>query len=320
MAESREFVPGDREMGRYLLGLLPDEEAERFDEASIVDDHVASRLRSAENDLVDAYVSGTLDEETRERFETFYLSSRRRRDKVKSAQRFLDAVNRAQVSGAAMLAPARSGRAALRSRIPWSIAAAVLFLLACGVLLLENVRLRQGLSQARRDGIASDRRSQTLAQQLEAGRAEHAEALKALEEAHAALEARERSADRRSPSTSGSPTLATLALVLSPQTRAVGPLPTVAVSPALEQVAFDLRLESNDASRYRVELKDPGTGRTLWRSGSVPARAVRGVSLVSIAIPVAMLPRQHGVLELAGLSAAGRAEPVASYTFQVIRP
>ena len=85
-------------------------------------------------------------------------------------------------------------------------------------------------------------------------------------------------------------------------------------------MAVDLQLESNGFSRYQVELKDPGSGSTVWPSASVLARAVRGVSFVSIAIPVVMLPRPHGVLELAGLNAAGRSEPVASYTFQIIQP
>ena len=44
----------DRQLIRYLLGLLPEDEAQRYDEQSIVDDDVAARLRQVENDLVDA--------------------------------------------------------------------------------------------------------------------------------------------------------------------------------------------------------------------------------------------------------------------------
>jgi hypothetical protein len=199
--------------------------------------------------------------------------------------------------------------------------AAVFLVVACGALLIEHVRLREGLNAARRDRAASDRRTQTLAQQLEEGRAEKAEALKALEGARAALAARGPSAPVSLPApASGSTTLAPLALVLSPQTRALGPLPTVALSPALDRVAFELRLESNDFSRYLVDLKDPGSGRTVWRSASVLARVVRGESFVSIAIPAATLAPQHYSLVLAGRDATGGTEPVASYTFQINRP
>jgi hypothetical protein len=49
----------DEQLVRYLLGLLPDEEAERLDELSIADDELAWRLRAVEDDLVDAYVTGS---------------------------------------------------------------------------------------------------------------------------------------------------------------------------------------------------------------------------------------------------------------------
>lgn len=320
MSQTPEFVQDDQQMVRYLLGYLPDEEAERFDEASIVDDDVALRLRLVENDLVDAYVSGTLTGETRARFEAFYLSSPYRRQKVKSAQRFLAAVDRARVPRAGRTASAAFAWAFPRPGLAWSAAAAVFLLLACGVLLIEHIRLRQGLNEARRDGAASGRRTEMLARQLEEGRAERAEALKALEGARASLAARQPSAPAPlPPPASGSTTLSPLALVLSPQTRALGPLPTVALSAAADRVAFDLRLETNDFSRYLVDLNDPGSGRTLWRSAAVPARQARGASFVSIAIPSARLAPQHYSLALAGLDATGGMEAVASYTFQIDR-
>src|SRR5262245_13052934 len=92
MTESHAAAPGDKRLVRYLLGLLPDAETERLDEASIVDDDVAARLRVVEDDLVDAYVVGTLDQTTLEIFEWYYLASPRRRQRVAAAQRLLHAV------------------------------------------------------------------------------------------------------------------------------------------------------------------------------------------------------------------------------------
>src|SRR5262245_30770877 len=88
----------DEQLTRYLLGLLPDEEAQRFDEASIVDDEVAMRLRVVEHDLVDAYVTGTLAGSTLEQFQSQYLASPRRRQYQAFARRFLGAVDRAHAS------------------------------------------------------------------------------------------------------------------------------------------------------------------------------------------------------------------------------
>ena len=93
MSQLHESGHDDQQLVRYLLRLLPEEDAERIDDLSISDDEVSWRLRVVENDLVDAYVSGTLTGETVERFESFYLSSERRRQKVKFAGSFLGSVD-----------------------------------------------------------------------------------------------------------------------------------------------------------------------------------------------------------------------------------
>ena len=85
----------DQVLVRYLLGLLEPEDAERLDEASIVDDDFATRLRIVEQDLVDGYVRGTLAGETLARFESHYLSSPRRRERVTLARSFVPVVDRA---------------------------------------------------------------------------------------------------------------------------------------------------------------------------------------------------------------------------------
>src|SRR6476660_2446092 len=85
MSPSLESRPNDRELVQYLLGLLSEEDTERLDELSLIDDEIAWRLRGVEDDLVDAYVSGTLEGGTLERFESFYLSSPRRRERGKFA-------------------------------------------------------------------------------------------------------------------------------------------------------------------------------------------------------------------------------------------
>ena len=85
----------DDQLIRHLLGTLPEDEAQRVEEESIVDDEVAARLQVAEDDLVDAYARGTLSGDRLARFESFYLASPLRRDKVAFAKRFVAAVDSA---------------------------------------------------------------------------------------------------------------------------------------------------------------------------------------------------------------------------------
>ncbi len=66
-----------------------------------------------------------------------------------------------------------------------------------------------------------------------------------------------------------------IALVLRPQTRAVGPVSVIALSPGVGVVAFDLELEGSDFSQYQVALKDPVTTHIVWRSGVLTPRSSR---------------------------------------------
>ena len=47
-------------ISEYLLGSLPEAEAERLDQLSFTDDEFSAVLEAAEKDLVDAYVQGEL--------------------------------------------------------------------------------------------------------------------------------------------------------------------------------------------------------------------------------------------------------------------
>src|SRR5262249_29156432 len=87
--------PDDQTLVKFLLDLLPLEEAERLDELSIADDDVAARLHTAEQDLVDAYVRGVLTSETLERFESHYMAAPIRRRRVELARKFVPALDRA---------------------------------------------------------------------------------------------------------------------------------------------------------------------------------------------------------------------------------
>jgi len=310
MPVSRELAPDDQQLVRYLLGLLPDDEAERLDEASIVDDDVAGRLRGVEDDLVDSYVSGTLDSETRARFEQHYLQSPRRREKVEFAKRFLDAVDREPRTVSA------TESAASRSKFSWVLlSAAALLLLACGALVLEEFRLRDGIQRTRQEAAAQGRQAQELARQLDDARAASGAAAQELARARAELATHTQQPGGAAPAASTT----FLAIVLSPQTRSIGPLPAVALAAAADRLSFDLRLESNDFSRYLVTLKDPSVDREVWRSGPLTARTGRGGSFVSVTVPAATLGAQHYSFELAGVDRTGRSETLGSYAFQIDR-
>jgi hypothetical protein len=219
------------------------------------------------------------------------------------ARRFLAAVDR-RPPGA--VAPA------IR-RLAWpTVALAATLLLTVGALVMENVNLRTGLSQAVHDGEAGNRRAREMSSELDAARASNAELTKALEDA-----------DARAASSGSGRTIAisqaAAATVLLPQTRSVGQLPTLSLAPAgrVTFVPFDLRLESRDFSRYRAVLKDQDTGRVVWESEELAPRSSMA-ALVSLFVPTGVLTPPHRyAFELSGVDGSGRGEAVGSYAFQI---
>jgi anti-sigma-K factor RskA len=116
-------------ISEYLLGGLPQEDAERLDEMTVADEDFAEQVRAVENDLVDAYVRKELSADLLSKFEAHYLASPKRREKVKFAETF-DLYRRHLAS-----------RQVKTDHAKWKIAAvaAVLLLSLGGYLLVENM-------------------------------------------------------------------------------------------------------------------------------------------------------------------------------------
>lgn len=141
MSLSHKSAPDDQELVRYLLELLPEADSERLDEASIADDALAARLHMVERDLMDDYVRGALREDVRERFESRYLASPRRRENVRLAASFLNAIDRAAPADP----PADGEQPAAGVFASWKAVAgaaiAALLLLSAGTLLYRPAAL-----------------------------------------------------------------------------------------------------------------------------------------------------------------------------------
>lgn len=160
----------------YLLGSLPEAETERFDELSFTDDRFADDLKMTENDLIDAYVNGELTNPTLEKFESYYLASPVRREKVKFAQAFQVF---AEKSGAAQIEKISENDkqkrvftgffsalnifAAPRRVLQRSFAAAALLFMALGGwLFFENSRLRNQVSETQEHRLELEQREKQL--------------------------------------------------------------------------------------------------------------------------------------------------------------
>jgi hypothetical protein len=285
MSSPEQHDGNEQSVIHYLLGLAPEEEMERLDRLSITDDEFAVRLNTIENDLVDAYVRKELSGDMLKRFETFYLASPRRREKVRFAESFLAAVG--QHPAAPAPRPARTWFALPRLALA---AAACLLLLAGVYLLRENARLRAQVAHTQAE--MAHLRVQLASPQPGAPTA---------------------SAEIRRPSSSR----AAMAFLLRSPTRAAGAPPAIALASGSEDAIFRLELEPDDFPAYQVALKDLEANRVVWRSGRLSSAPEGSVRAVSASLPAGLLKPQTYSLELTGIAAGGATELVGSYVFKV---
>lgn len=79
----------DERIFAYLLGELPEEESERFEEECFAGDDWPEQIKLAEDDLIDAYVREELTPEQRQHFELNYLTTEARLKRVAMAAALL---------------------------------------------------------------------------------------------------------------------------------------------------------------------------------------------------------------------------------------
>jgi hypothetical protein len=303
----------DQLLVRYLLGSLPDEEAERLDELSVTDDEFASRLSAIENDLVDAYARRELPAETTEQFKSAYLSSPKRREKVVFAEAFFSFQQRAAAAPMAVRAGAAQAKKPERGwrffPLPslasqWAFAgAAILLLVASSFLAIHNRRLRDQVNRLETERAALKQREQQLSRELENRTSANAG------------NSRMESARGSQPPTDQ---LSIAAFVLVPELRGSGQVPAVSVSPDTDLVVLKLELETSDFRKYRVALEDAVTRRVLWRSGDLKPVSDGDKKAVSFAFRAGLLKRQNYVVQLSGIRANGASEFVSSYAFRAM--
>jgi hypothetical protein len=290
--------PDDEVLVQYLLGTLPETEAERIDELSIADDEVAWRMRAVENDLVDAYVLGQLAGATLDQFTSRYLTSPIRRQRVEFATTLLSA----QVRN---VPTTRFG--VRRGVLPrWALAAAALIAaVGVGYLALENQRLRDQVDETEAARTRGEQTAEALRSELEQERSASAAARSQLEQTRQPV-----------PSARGRSSIQ--ALVLLPLRRGAGDIPIVSIAPGTGELPLRLHLEGGAFPRYQAIVRDSATGQTVWRSGSLEARSDGANRAVAVGVPVRLLRSANYTVEVMGLRRNDAAELASSYAFRVM--
>ncbi len=301
-------------LNQYLLGALPEAEIERLDELAITDDQFAATLIDVENELVDGYVREQLRGETLKRFKAHYLSSAKRRDRVKFAMALRNSLE-PETPWVPVAGTSQRSRLAGWFALPvfqWATAVATIGLvLIAGWLAFENSRLRRQAAdtEAREKRLA--RRAQELQSQLDSQR----DAAQQKEQELAQLRAQQSRAQPQKGPESG--LVATL--FLTPQLRSARQIPIVTIEPTTNSMVAHLELEPNDYSTYRVELIDSSNPQAAWTSVPLKPGVKGDHQTLSVSIPAGLLKPRSYNLRVFGLAPDGTREMVSDYPFRVVK-
>jgi hypothetical protein len=317
----------------YLLGTLAETETERFDELSLTDANFADALDAAEKDLVDAYARGELSSATLENFETHYLASPLRREKVEFAKTFqmfaerrISEANREKSVEKAKTKKSSAGFFSVFNNLIKNkllrfgfAAAALLFLIFAGLWLFGNRPAQPQIA-------IQDTPVPVAPRQIESPQPEIANVEKeiaATENENDSPPKTEKEANKnvsvnRNTSPQKVPKITVASFVLAPSLRGANQITNFPISGEIVSVAVRLELEANDYPSYRVRLADESGSGNLWSSGVLRAQEGKGENkFLTVQFPAKILKSQIYLLVVSGVTGSEE-EILTSYPFRAV--
>jgi hypothetical protein len=306
----------EEEITRYLLGQSSDEEQILLERRYLNDEGFLGLVLLAEDELIDAYIQGQLNEPQREQFEAYYLVTDERREKVAlagSLRAYSQQIPKTANSAAALTQGRRSTvKPTILAKRPLAAAALAggLLMIACGWLALEAIRLRSELERSKTRIVELEEQKQRLQEQYTEERSRNEHLAGHPEE----LQNRAAPADGDKPVES-----AIAALVLTPgTTRDTSGASPLVLDPGIKTVRLRLIFRDDDYQTYRATIRNPAN-EEVWVQKGLKAVTNGENHSVVVSLPTVLLKSEDYVLILAGVTKAGGIEDVNDYQFRVIR-
>ncbi|MCI0622415.1 MAG: hypothetical protein L0387_12270 [Acidobacteria bacterium] len=315
-------------MRQYLLGELSPEAQRQLEERAMTDAHCFEQLLLVEDELVDEYVCGSLAPSERAKFDSHFLSTPERHQKLRFAKSFrryvstAAAVERSEASQEQqrdslwrrLLSPGQA-----RQAMPaWSLATAFMCVTLVALWSVTQVRqLEHQLTQTQhleRQLTEERSRQSQLAAELQSEQSRRA----SLEQELASL----KTAPGREPEASRQPGALTPALfsfALTPGlVRDLQGSRKVTIPPGASWVQLELRWAGDEYKGYLATLFDD-EGRELWSQSASKTQAKVDNEMIVLTLPARLLPQGDYSLKLAGRRVAGDPDDLGKYYFRVIK-
>jgi hypothetical protein len=319
-------IDDERLIRQYLLDELSEEEQAKVQDRLLCDRQFFDRLVVEENELMDDYLKGALTRQREEKFESYFLASPERRQKL----RFAKALKK-RISEEALSKPRIEG--SLRRKHLFGLkgfslpsfaagaVAALIFVVGAWVAI-ENARLRRQIDNARAaqaewleraqqsERRLSDekQRNQELTQEIER---ERSHSLELEREAGRLKQAREAG---RAGISGG-----VVSLALMPGLSREGDQSNqLEIPQGTSRVRLELYPEKVGHKNYRAELRTR-EGKPIWSGNGLKLRKTISGDQVVVYLPAAILTVGDYVLMLRGVEGAEIQERAGTYYFRVAK-
>ena len=309
---------------QFLLGELPEEEVTRLEKQYFDDDDFFEQLQIVEGDLIDAYLRGDLGGRERNLFESHFLTSPARRQRVELAGAFVEYATRSS-AGVSRSEERRQTPAWWRSILDslgasnkafrLALAAAVLVIAAGGsFFFVETVRLGNRVERIQTERSELLRREEELQRRI-AEQLAHTEQLENdLQHERSQRQSLEEALTR--PQNSN---ISAINFFLSPDLiRGAGELKSLTIPGGVELVRIHIDLGQDDYNSYRAVLETVA-GKRIWTSSDLKAQSHKSGKVITIGLPASIFARGDHILTLSGMNSGGNLEDVGDYYFNVVK-
>ena len=311
---------GEASIVQYLLGELSEEARVQFEERYFSDDRVFEELLAVETELIDSFVKGELPEPRHKRFQSFYLNSPERRERVEMAKCLMQCIAEEQAVSESFARVNAKPESMWRSLCDWFAAgpaamrivyaaATVAVLVFGSVMLIENRHLRSDLNRMQAEKASLGKHNQDLQQQVANFNA---------------AGARQNSIDSATETAQGHPPeLFSISIRLVPglSRNAKESVDNRLTVPSTARwVVLNLSLESNEYPGGYGAVIETAEGNKIIKLDRLASHATKnGEKSVAVRVPAKLLNNDTYVVTLDGRTVSGAREDIASYSFQIVR-
>jgi hypothetical protein len=288
---------------------LSEEEQERVEEGYFNDREFSELLLVVEDRLIDDYVNGKLSPREQQSFESYFLRSPGRSERVEFARTWSAFLTKSKKQ----TSPGKADFFQIKKSLVWLPLAAMLLLVAgVGWLALQNIRLQNRLESIERGQARTDKAKQALEQQIAAEQARNQQLASELEQARNQIDAEKPVNIERNSSS-------IIAFVLAAGvSRDAGELQKLVIPPTAEQVRLQFGFKADGYKSYSVIL-NTAEGKQVWnREGlKVASRALN--KTLALDLPARLFGNQDYILTLNGISPTGEVEAISEYPFRAVK-